>query len=91
VGFVFSPVSYNIHNSSRNKDTNKIYFFNTLNTLLNPIYHLLVLLGAHPILHISGVRVKYLFYKIYEIKSVSKLQIQFATYVFKLSAGNGHR
>jgi len=31
---------------------------NPLNAELNPIYHLLALLGAHPILHVSGVRVK---------------------------------
>ena len=33
--------------------------FNTLNTELNPIYYFLALLGAHPILHISGVKVKF--------------------------------
>jgi len=33
---------------------------NPLNAELNPIYHFLTLLGAHPILHISGVRVKVL-------------------------------
>jgi len=32
--------------------------FNPLNAELNPICHLLVLLGAHPILHISRIRVK---------------------------------
>jgi hypothetical protein len=32
-------------------------FFNPLNDDLNPIYHFLALLGAHPILHVSGVRV----------------------------------
>ena len=32
--------------------------FNTLNAELNPICHLLVLLGAHHILHISRIRVK---------------------------------
>jgi hypothetical protein len=32
--------------------------FNPLNTKLNPICHLLALLGAHPILHISRIRVK---------------------------------
>jgi len=32
--------------------------FNPLNAELNPICHLLALLGAHPILHISGIRVK---------------------------------
>jgi len=31
---------------------------NPLNTELNPIYHLLALLGAHHILHVSRVRVK---------------------------------
>jgi hypothetical protein len=34
------------------------YFFNPLNADLNPICHLLALLGAHPILHISRIRVK---------------------------------
>jgi hypothetical protein len=31
--------------------------FNPLNTELNPICHLLALLGAHHILHVSGVKV----------------------------------
>jgi hypothetical protein len=31
--------------------------FNPLNAELNPICHLLALLGAHPILHISRIRV----------------------------------
>jgi hypothetical protein len=31
---------------------------NPLSAELNPICHLLALLGDHPILHISGVRVK---------------------------------
>jgi len=32
--------------------------FKGLNTKLNPICHLLALLGAHLILHVSGIRVK---------------------------------
>jgi hypothetical protein len=32
--------------------------FNPLNAELNPVCHLLALLGAHPILHISKIRVK---------------------------------
>jgi hypothetical protein len=32
--------------------------FNPLNAELNPICHILALLGAHPILHISRIRVK---------------------------------
>jgi len=35
-----------------------IYYFNPLNAELNPICHLLALLGAHLILHISRIRVK---------------------------------
>ena len=31
--------------------------FNILNAELNPISHLLALLGAHPILHVSRIRV----------------------------------
>jgi hypothetical protein len=33
-------------------------YTNPLNAKLNPICHLLVLLGAHPILYISRIRVK---------------------------------
>ena len=35
---------------------------NTLNAELNPICHLLALLGAHHILHDSRLRVKYFLY-----------------------------
>jgi len=31
---------------------------NPLNAELNPIFHLLALLGAHHIFHVSGIRVK---------------------------------
>jgi len=34
--------------------------FNPLNAELNPICHLLALLGSHHILHVSGIRVKYI-------------------------------
>jgi hypothetical protein len=34
------------------------YVFNLLNAELNPIGHLLALLGAHLILHVSRIRVK---------------------------------
>jgi hypothetical protein len=39
--------------------------FNPLNIELNPIYHFLALLGAHPILHVSGVRVNIINYVIF--------------------------
>ena len=35
-----------------------ITYINPLNTELNPIRHLLALLGAHPIVHVSRIRVK---------------------------------
>jgi hypothetical protein len=38
---------------------NEVYFkFNPLNAELNPICHLLALLGNHPILHVNRIRVK---------------------------------
>ena len=35
-----------------------LFVFNPLNADLNPICHLLALLGAHHIFHVSGLRVK---------------------------------
>ena len=41
--------------------------FNSLNAKLNPICHLLSLLGAHHIFHVSGLRVKQLkYYSFYD-------------------------
>jgi len=40
---------------------------NPLNTELNPICHLLALLGAHHIFHVSGLRVKILGPKLGEV------------------------
>ena len=39
---------------SRSRD---LLILNPLNAELNPIYHLLTLLGAHHIFHVSGLRV----------------------------------
>jgi hypothetical protein len=36
--------------------------FNPLNAQLNPTCHLLALLGAHHILHVSRIRIKHTFY-----------------------------
>jgi len=41
------------------KHVTKSYPLNLLNAKLNPICHLLALLGAHHILHISRIRVKH--------------------------------
>ena len=37
---------------------NTTLIFNPLNAKLNPICHLLAVLGAHPIFHVSRIRVK---------------------------------
>ena len=42
-----------------------ILLFNPLNAELNPIWNLLALLGAHPILHVSRIRVKLVNYEDY--------------------------
>jgi hypothetical protein len=39
------------------KSLNLSYIFNPLNAELNPICHLLALLGAHPIFYVSRIRV----------------------------------
>ena len=39
----------------------KVNIINPLNAELNPICHLLSLLGAHHIFHVSGIRVKQLY------------------------------
>jgi len=42
--------------AAQDQAISKIYF-NPLNAELNPICHLLALLGAHHILHVSGLKV----------------------------------
>jgi hypothetical protein len=39
------------------QNVSNCFSFNPLNAKLNPIWHLLALLGAHPILHVSRIRV----------------------------------
>jgi hypothetical protein len=43
---------------TRTLDTHKYAYIKPLNAKLNPICHLLTLLGAHHILHFSRIRVK---------------------------------
>jgi len=40
-----------------------VLLINPLNAQLNPICHLLALLGAHHILHVSRMRVRYILHK----------------------------
>jgi hypothetical protein len=44
--------------TSPSADSGNVTTVKPLNVELNPICHLLALLGAHHILHVSGVRVK---------------------------------
>jgi hypothetical protein len=46
---------------------NFMCFINPLNAQLNPICHLLALFGAHPILHISKIRVNDILDGLYDI------------------------
>jgi len=46
--------------NSASMKTSLELFFNPLNAKLNPICHLLALLVAHHILHVSSIRVTYL-------------------------------
>jgi hypothetical protein len=39
---------------------NNTTYFNPINAELNPICHLLALLGAHPILYVSRIRVNFI-------------------------------
>jgi len=49
-----------VHNfrSYSHESKGNTVLFNPLNAELNPIYHLLALLGAHHIFHLSRIRVK---------------------------------
>jgi hypothetical protein len=47
--------------------------FNPLNAELNPICHLLALLGAHHILHVSRIRVKGLKYPVFFFFDFNKI------------------
>jgi len=51
-------VSHRLRVPLTDPSTSQHVVFNPLNAKLNPIYHLLALLGAHHILHISRIRVK---------------------------------
>jgi len=47
---------------------------NPLNAELNPICHLLALLGAHHIFHVSGLRVKYIGPKSFDSPEINPLE-----------------
>jgi hypothetical protein len=71
----FPPQTANPHPPSLFRSTYlSMLYLNPLNTKLNPILHLLALLGAHPILHVSRVRVKYPF-KVRILSLVSKARV----------------
>ena len=46
-----------------------------LNAELNPICHLLALLGAHPILHISRIRVKLVLWNVYCVNGYGSFRL----------------
>jgi hypothetical protein len=54
-------ISHKQHDFGEKRKVERKMCFNPLNTELNPICHLLVLLGAHLILHVSRIRVNFLY------------------------------
>jgi hypothetical protein len=54
--YIFINMIFIISNQE-NKKKSSIHNNNPLNAKLNPICHLLALLGVHPILHVSWIRV----------------------------------
>jgi hypothetical protein len=56
--------------------------FNPLNAELNSICHLLALLGAHPILHVSRIRVN----MVTRLEQLSKEEVPVAIFLFFLHA-----
>jgi len=66
----------------------KVCYFNLLNSKLNPICHLLTLLGAHHILHVSRIRVKqhfmyFLLPVVYTCSDLGVNLLQILTYRYK--------
>jgi hypothetical protein len=53
-----NTVSHSTRNGRQGVEQGKQCTFTPLHAELNPICHLLALLGAHPILHVSRIRVK---------------------------------
>jgi hypothetical protein len=58
VGFTVSCMAGMRVPLSRVAEICKVRVFSPLNAKLNPICHLLALLGGHPILHVNRIRVK---------------------------------
>jgi hypothetical protein len=59
--FYGQPIGPHTQGASSCMTSHKSKYLNPLNAELNPICYLLALLGAHHFLHISRIRVKYLF------------------------------
>jgi hypothetical protein len=55
---VVNTMTYSANHDGVNRIYQGLLYFNPLNAELNPICHLLALLGAHHILHVSRIRVK---------------------------------
>ena len=55
-------------NTNTANSVNDVQCINPLNAELNPICHLLAVLEAHHILHVSRIRVKMQYYKLKSLK-----------------------
>jgi len=56
---------YSCANWMNESDINQLTTFNPLNAQLNPICHLVALLGAHHIIHVSRTRLKVIWVRVY--------------------------
>jgi len=63
---------------------------NPLNAELNPICHLLALLGAHPILHVSRIRVNDLYCSPNVIRVIKSRRMRWAGHVARMGEMRGN-
>jgi len=63
--------------------------FKGLNAELNLIYHFLALLGAHPILHVSGVRVNDLYSSPNIVRVIKSRRMRWARHVTRIGERRG--
>jgi hypothetical protein len=79
---VFHPVSFLVQIKRRptHSQTHSL-IFNPFNGKLNPICHLLVLLGAHHILHVSRIRVKHRMHYGVDFHNLLRPSVTFVSYI----------
>jgi hypothetical protein len=62
---------------------------NPLNAELNPIHHLLAILGAHPILHVSSIKVNNLYFSHTIVRVIKLRRMRWLGHVARMGEGRG--